>query len=343
VAGGGVLIAQVEALGFPVKVIKCHGKFLFLKWFKPMAIWKVKRYIEEQKTHVVQTRLFLGNTVGRIAAILAGIKVIVAAEHNTYRWKNIFHKTIDRLLVKKTNKVVTVSDEVRRFTIEQEKLPSNKVVRIYNGIDLERFHRKQEPQRVFHELGMKHGDIILGSVGRIAPQKGFQDFLEILPMILEKNKKVKYIIVGDGPHRNKLEKIVASKHLTGKVIFAGERENIPDVLNVFSLFILPSHWEGLPTVVLEAMAVEKVVIASSLPQIGEIITDGVNGFLVDFTRKDMVISLIDNLIAQPHNLLEIGKRARMRVREMFTIEEMVKNHENLYEQELREINSTTNG
>jgi hypothetical protein len=59
-----------------------------------------------------------------------------------------------------------------------------------------------------------------------------------------------------------------------------------------------------------------------------------------FARKDMEISLIDNLIAQPHNLLEIGKRARMRVREMFTIEEMVKNHENLYEQELRKVNSS---
>ena len=340
VAGGGVLIAQVEALGFPVKVIKCHGKFMFLKWFNPMAIWNLKKYMDEQKPHVVQTRLFLGNTIGRLSAILAGVKVIVAAEHNTYRWKTIFHKTIDKLLAKKTKKIIAVSAEVRRFIIAQEKLPPDKVVTIYNGIDINRFQKDNlDSKKISKELAIEKVDLILGSIGRLEPQKGFQGFLEIFPEIIKKNKKVKYIVAGDGTYRNELERIVSSKGLQGKVQFTGERDDIPDILNVFDLFILPSHYEGLPTVVLEAMAMEKVVVANNLPQVKEIITDGVNGFLVDFSRKDMVISLIDNLIAQPHNLLEIGKRARMRVREMFTIEEMVKNHENFYEQELRKVNS----
>ena len=342
VAGGGVLIDQVEALGFPVKVIKCHGKFMFLKWFNPMAIWNLKKYMDEQKPHVVQTRLFLGNTIGRFSAILAGIKVIVAAEHNTYRWKTIFHKAIDRLLAKKTKKIIAVSAEVRRFIIAQEKLPPDKVATIYNGIDINRFQKDNlDSKKIFKELAIENVDLVFGSIGRLEPQKGFQDFLEIFPEIVRKNKKIKYIVAGEGTYRNELEKIVSSKGLQGKVQFAGERDDIPDILNVFDLFILPSHYEGLPTVVLEAMAMEKVVIANDLPQVKEIITDGVNGFLVDFSRKEMVISLMDNLIAQPQNLLKIGKRARMRVREMFTIEDMVKNHENLYEQELRKVNSNT--
>ncbi len=341
VAGGGILVAQVEALGIPVKVIKCHGKFMFLRWFNPMAIWSLKKYMDEQKPHVVQTRLFLGNTIGRLSAILAGVKVIVAAEHNTYRWKNIFHKTIDRLLAKKTKKIIAVSAEVRRFIIAQEKLPPDKVVTIYNGIDIDRFQKDNlDSRKNLKELAVENVDLVLGSIGRLEPQKGFQDFLEIFPDIVRRNKKVKYIVAGDGAYRNELEKIVSSKGLQGKVQFTGERDDIPDILNIFNLFILPSHYEGLPTVVLEAMAMEKVVIASDLPQVKEIITDGVNGFLVDFSRKDMVISLINNLITQPQNLLKIGRRARMRVGEMFTIEDMVKNHENLYEQELRKVNSS---
>jgi glycosyltransferase involved in cell wall biosynthesis len=298
----------------------------------------VKKYVVEQKTHVVQTNLFLGNTIGRIAAILAGVKVIVSVEHNTYRWKNIIHKIIDRLLARKTKKIIAVSAEVRRFTIAQEKLPPDKVVTIYNGIDINKFQKDNlDSKEISKELAIEKVDLVLGSIGRLEPQKGFQDFLVILPEIVKKNKKVKYIVAGDGTYRNELEKIVSSKGLQRNVQFTGERDDIPDILNVFDLFIFPSHYEGLGMVVLEAMAMEKVVIASNIPQVKEIITDGVNGFLLDFSRKDMVISLIDNLTAQPHNLLEIGQRARVRVREMFTIEEMVKNHENLYEQELRKV------
>jgi len=168
-------------------------------------------------------------------------------------------------------------------------------------------------------------DSLIGYVGRLSEEKGILNFIEAIPKIIEKEKNLKFLIVGDGHLRENLEKQIKSKHLKGKVKLVGwvSHDELPDYLNELKLVVLPSYTEGLPNVILEAMACGTPVLANSVGSIPDLIINGKTGFLME---KNDPESIAENVIKSINNpdLLKISKKAYHTIRKNFSYENTIK-------------------
>jgi len=330
VCAEGPLAGEIRELGIPYDFVPAIGRMGPARWIHPSAVWKLARIMRERNVQVVQTRLFLGNTIGRMAARRAQVPVVVAAEHSTYFHKTFMHRWIDRGLAKRTDSIVAVSKEVRRFSADQENLSPDLFRVVYNGLDLSRFRHGENGKAVRSQLGLAPEDFVLGSVARMIKEKNYQAILDMLPELEKKLPHIRLLLVGDGPYKSRLEAPVRRLGVGRMVRFTGERDDIPAYLDAMDLFVLPSRREGLPTAVLEAMALGRPVLVNSLPQVLEIVTNGVDGHIVDFDRPEQVMDRILGLAADREGLERTGRTARERVQSAFTIEKMVQGYADLY-------------
>lgn len=328
VCEAGPLAQEVALTGAEVFSVRSIAGIGPLKTITPWGVWRLAKIMREKQIDVVQTRLFLGNTIGRLAAVLAGVPVIVAAEHSTYFDKTIFHRRIDRLLIGKTERIVAVSQAVAEFTSRQEMIAPDLFTVVYNGLDLENF-KVSAGKRIRQELGIAPDAPVLGSVARLIEEKGFTDFVSLLPQIVKKEPKVVFLLVGDGPERVAIQKVAQQAQVADRVVFTGERNDVPELLSAMDLFVLPSRREGLPTAVLEAMATGICVLTNDLPQFKEIVTDGKDGRIVDFADRKRVAETIVKLLADGDRRRTLAAAGNRRAQD-FSVKRMVDSYADLY-------------
>ena len=154
---------------------------------------------------MVHTHLFHADVVGRIAGILAGVPVIVKSLHNMGRWKPARYVAIDRFLNRWTDKVICCSDYQRDAAVVQERLDAEVAVTIPHGVPLTRFQPPIDRARYAAALGLQPGRLVVGTVGRLIPEKGHAYLAEAIPQILNHHPETEFLIVGDGPLRESLE------------------------------------------------------------------------------------------------------------------------------------------
>jgi len=269
------------------------------------------------------------NFWGRIAATLAGVKVI-STEHNVDEWKGRFHLICDRMLSILTYKVIAVSNKVKDFYIQNAKLPSGKIEAIHNGIDTKKTQGLQSVSRIKKELGIKDGEVVLAVVGRLVPQKGHVYFLKALKQLLNQHG-VKGLIVGTGPLEEELKQYSRTLELNGKVIFTGFRKDVSCLLDIVDILVMPSLREGLPMVALEAMASGLPVVATDVGGTREAVVNSDTGFLVPSEDVEKLSTAIAKLIKDKTLRKRMGLKGRERVRKYFSIEKMVEKYKLTYE------------
>ena len=265
---GGALKKEFEKV---VKLIVI-GK----RWkIDPFFLFRLISVIKKEQPYILHTFMFTSNTWGRIAGIIARIPVIIASERCVDIWKRWYHKLIDKILLMFTHKVIGNSNAVKKFYQETEGIPERKILVIYNGVDLEEF-QKIETGKI--EIEKKGG--IVGTGGRFTEQKGLINLLMAIPEVLKMLPDTKFIFVGDGPLRKSFEDFVKNHNISDSVIFTGYRKDILFIFSLCDMIVVPSLFEGMSNIVLEAMALKKPVIGTDIPEIAELIEDGKNGFLV---------------------------------------------------------------
>jgi glycosyltransferase involved in cell wall biosynthesis len=232
------------------------------------------------------------------------------------------------------DKIITVSEAVRRVKIEKSNVSPEKVITIHNGIDTSLFtsHSNTSKQQFRKSLGIPDNVLLLGSVGRLHPSKGFSDLISALVKIKSKLKSVKVIIVGDGKLSNNLKLQVKYDKLSDAIEFIGLRNDVPDILSALDIFVLPSLWEAFGIAILEAMAAGKPVVATSVGGIPEVVIDGETGILVPASDPDALANAIIRLIEDEELRVKMGNAGRKRVLKHFTIQKMVNKTEQLYQE-----------
>jgi glycosyltransferase involved in cell wall biosynthesis len=181
--------------------------------------------------------------------------------------------------------------------------------------------------------------LLLGSIGRMTNQKGYRYLLEAMPLVLERFPQVQLILIGDGELRLELEMEANQLGLNQKVSFLGQKENVVPYLSELDLFVLPSIYEGLPTVILESMACGVPVVATNIPGTRELIQDGQNGWLVEPKNPLALAQTLINALSSQQKRSQMADRARLTV-EGFRIEKIAKQYAALY-RELMQRNPTT--
>jgi glycosyltransferase involved in cell wall biosynthesis len=172
------------------------------------------------------------------------------------------------------------------------------------------------------------------TVGRLAPGKGLEDLIQAAGMISKRGNKVKFLIVGDGPLREPLERQTAANRLERQVILKGHISNRSELVELYrkaDLFVFPSHHEGLPTVILEAMACGCPVLATEVGALPQVVTDGANGRLLPPGQPHRLADLIGSLLGSPETLSRMGVNARQTVVERFSWDQISANFLRLYE------------
>ena len=320
----GPLEAELHANNIPVTLI---GKKLKAD---PFALAQLIKFMKARNFDVVQTWIFAANTYGRIAARQAHVPVVIVSEMAVDLWKGRAQFRVDRFLAGWTNCVVGNSNAVVDYYREKANVPDAKLAMIPSGIGDDEPPQVDRSQ-IRRSLGIADEAPVVLFVGRLAPQKAVHDLISAMDILQHGRPDLRTLIVGDGPLRERLEEQAEAFGLQAKVKFLGHREDVPALLMASDLLVLPSLYEGLPNVVLEAMRFRKPVVATAAPGTTEVVENGETGLLVPMKSPKELARAIRQVIEDPDLAKRLGSAGRARVETEFRASLMVERFADLYE------------
>lgn len=311
--------------GIRVVVIPRKGKV------DPSLIVKMVRLMRTSKIDVVMTTLFFADVVGAIAGRLSGVKAIFSWETiSAPEWLLTRRLWAYRLAVRLHDRVISVSEATARFLVEERGVPAGKVMIIPYGVDTESY-RCGNAAEARKRLRLNDDDLIIGMVGRLHPQKGHVYLIEAAGGIVQRFKNVRFVLIGDGGMREELSALVEARGLQDRFLFLGFRDDVSCLVEAFDIFTLPSLYEGLPNVVLEAMASGRPVVATAVDGTKEAVVDGETGILVPPRDAERLEKALCELLADPARARRYGEKGRERVESFFNLKHQVSAFERLYE------------
>ncbi|MCL5057638.1 MAG: glycosyltransferase family 4 protein [Actinobacteria bacterium] len=274
--------------------------------------------------------------VGRPAALLAGVPAVVMTVHNSIfhhhlpGWKVSLFAASERFLAGYTARIIAVSEALRRELIDREGVRPERVVTVYNGIAPEAFCSGPDREYLERVTGIPAGRKLVGTVARLAPQKGLKYLLNAASLLSARGEELSFVIVGDGPLRKELEKEVSDLDLPGRVFFTGQRRDVDRLMPCFDVFVLPSVSEGLPLTILEAMAAGRPVVSTRVGGIPEVIEEGVSGLLVDPGDIEGLARAIAYIAGDEEIARRMGGQGRERVVKHFNSRKMAGDTDSIY-------------
>jgi glycosyltransferase involved in cell wall biosynthesis len=318
------LYAQLQAAGVDCFVLE---KGPGVNYGLPIQLARIMRQLG--------VRLVNGHDIGAtfyacLAARLAGGPRVIHTEHSQVLTLTS-HLPLHRWLMQHwVHYSIAVSSELARQLWEKLRIPREQITFIPNAVDTSRFASGGDGKSVRKLLGLSETDFVVGTIGRLTKQKGQSDLLNAFPAIVAKRPDSKLVIVGDGELRSELEALAMSIGIFERVIFAGNRRDIPELLNAFDVFALPSLWEGQPMVLMEAMAAGKVIVASNVGDNGTLLGSGERGMLVDSGDVAGLADAIGRVATDPTGAAEFGTKAQSHALQAFSAASMVRRHEQVF-------------
>jgi len=339
----GSLIEHTRDLGIPLTLEPA-----LVREINPLrdavALARLVRFIRRGGYQVVHTHSSKAGILGRLAARLAGVKVIVHTVHGwahhdyqrpLVRWIYI---TLEKLVLPFTSRLTTDSvlniDKGIRDGIGARENYVDTPIRC--GIELDRFgHPQVPPHEMRRQLGLPQDALVVGTVTRLSPQKSPLDLVEAFAHIHQQYPAAWFVIVGDGPLRGQVEHALQERQLADKVVLTGLRRDVPELLATLDVFVLTSLWEGLPRVLPQAMATGLPIVCTRADGTVEAIDDGVNGFLVEPSQPAALAAKVVILLQDAGLRKRMGEQGRLRAPE-FGAEHMVQRLAQLYRELLVE-------
>ena len=315
---GGLFESKIRDKG--VRFIDC-----------PLNPIKLFYLLKKNKMDIVQLYGLPVNVIARPIAKLAGCKVI-ATIRSIDSWRRWYHTLLDRLTSPYVDLWISNSEAGRKIAIQREKVDAKKIIVIHNGINIKEYQRVPEAQitKLKQRYGITENDIVIGEVANLREMKGHVDVIDAIPMIVQQYPNIKFFFAGEDQSNGKIKKYANAKGVNKHVIFAGYCDNIPEILSMFDIFILPSLLEGLPTSIIEAMTIGLPIIASNVGGIPELIDDGENGILIEPQSPQQLASSILYLLKNKDVARLMGERNIKRARQNHDIEEKARYFENIY-------------
>jgi len=318
----GYLVDQLRERGIP------HYPLLMSNVPSPWSIMACRSVIRRFRPDLLHTHGGTAGFTGRLAAAtVRGVRVV-----HTYHGIHYLHdgravrKTllggIEAALLRTTDRVICVSRRDVDTGVRVGIVDPAKTVVVLNGIDSRAFFG--------HRSYAISGGPCLGTIGRLHAQKGHAVLLDALPALRSEFPGLRCRIIGEGELMGALRARATALGIEACVEFAGSRTDVADQLNTFDIFLLPSLWEGLPLVLLEAMASGSPVVASAVDGVGEIVTDGRDAVLVPPGDPAALAAAVRRLVLDEDLRMRLGNQARETVRERFGIDRMVRETEDVY-------------
>ncbi|MBU0503480.1 MAG: glycosyltransferase family 4 protein [Candidatus Omnitrophota bacterium] len=333
-AADGLLIDAASSLKY-ITLIKSRFLERPINPIKDLfCVFEIYVCIKKNKIQVIHTHSSKAGILGRISAALAGVDRIIHTVHgwsfNDYQPVLIrrLYTLIERRCALFTDKLVVVSYYDKEKGLNNYIGEETKYCLIRYAIDRAEFNIKDASIR--RKLGIGDEDLTVGMVACFKPQKCPQDFIKLAYLIIRQMPEVKFILVGDGILRRKIERLILKYNLKENIVLTGWRTDLANVLSVFDVFVLTSLWEGLPVSVLEAIAAFKPVAATDTGGVAEVIIEGDTGFLASPRDMETLSRKLAGLLKNRELRNSIAGKAFSALNSDFNQEIVVEKTEELY-------------
>ncbi|MCL7960263.1 MAG: glycosyltransferase [marine benthic group bacterium] len=336
--GGNPLAGEIQKLGIPVDMVWVE------RLRDPRALPRVIRYLRASRADLLHTQLEFSIILGGVAARVLRIPCVstlhtfnVPAPGTRDAWRAKLNWWSLRRM---NTMVITVSEAGRLHHLDYGRLPPDRVITMYNGVDLAAFGPRDEPAgfSLRHKLGIQPDAPVIVTVAVLRKPKGHRHLIGALAGILPSMPDTKLVIVGDGDEGPALRRQATDLQLDGHVVFTGARSDIADLLAMSNLFVLPTLDDVLPTVVAEAMAAGLPVVASNVGGLPEMVVDGVTGLLVPPADEEALADACLELLTNRRKAHVMGLAGRDVARERFDVKHQSELLGDLYVSMLRADN-----
>lgn len=306
------------------------------------ALFKIYRILRKEKFDIVHTHTSKAGLLGRLAAKLTGVPIIIHTPHGHVffgyfgPFKTRIFIFLEKLASFISDKIVALTNREKEDYVLFKIADEDKFVVICSGVELERFKElpSKEKQNFKKELGIQENSLIVGTVGRLVPVKGAEFLIEAAKHIIPKYPDTLFIFTGDDYLRHDLEKKAYELGIRENIIFLGWRDDVARILSIYDVFVLPSLNEGMGRALVEAMALEKPIVASNVGGIPDLVIHGKNGYLVPSKNPVNLAKHIQILLEDKGKRESMGQEGK-NIAMNFSAEKMVKNITKLYEQLLK--------
>ena len=334
--GSGDLVAAALTLGVPVTVIRDldngHHPARDLR-----ALLAIRRLIRQHQFDVVHTHSTKAGLLGRFAARLAGAPHILHTVHGSPFLGG------DRPLVRRlsllgekaaarwTRLLLPVGEAVADEYLRAGIAARSRMLTIHGGVDFEQLDRAGDGLAARRELGLNRQHKVVLAVGHLVPAKGYFYLIEAASQVCAKRRRARFLIAGEGPLHEPLTRYLSQAGLDGRFLLLGARDDVPTLLAMADVFVLPSLWEGLQRSLIEAMHLRKPVVASAIGGAQELVVEGKTGRLVKPADPAALASAILDLLSAPESARTLGEAARARVYPALSAQVMVDRIMRIYE------------
>ena len=332
--------SELEKLGHTVKVIIYHPYVEFHDFIRqhhidlveirprgPLRLGRIHalaKYLRANNFDVVHAFKGCAPISGSLAAKRAGIESAFGGFRGIYNEGVVFRlarKLTDRLL---TGWIVN-SRAIADSMVTTLKIDPQKLFVVYNGVSPEAFKSNLSRSAAKRKLRLPQEDLTVTMIGRLEPVKNHKLFLQVASMVLRCHSNIMFLIVGEGPLRGVLEEQAKSLGISARVLFLGNRSDIPDVLAATDISVLTSNSEGFPNVLIESMSVGVPVVSTDYSSIHELVVDGKHGFIAAGNDAAAVAARVTELLDDANLRARMGQNGRRMVQERFSAAAMAKN------------------
>jgi len=336
--GGGPLADTLAAAGVPLTVLAPRargraGRARPWRVFLPQIL-ALSNLMRRERIAIVHGLLPAALVTAGFAARRAGVPVLVTGRRGLGRYKEgrPLLRFLENLVNRWADAIVPNSEAVLRDVLARERIVPERLRVIYNGVRI-----PSSPPRVGRReiAGREIRGPVVCLVANFFPYKGHLDFLEAARIVLGSFPETRFVLVGDGRLRQAVERRAAEPDLRGRVVLLGSRMDSGEIMASADVLALASHQEGFPNVVLEAMARAKPVVATRVGGVPEAVEEGGTGLLVPPRDPPAMAAALVRLIGNPEEAAGMGRRGLARARTLFSVERMVRAHEELYEELLK--------
>lgn len=296
-----------ELQGIPYQKFGFKGPWDISSWIK------IYSFLQKEKFDILCCHLFESNFIIRLMNIFVGSKPVFIFEHNVYFKKQWWKILADRLFAPKTTKIFVDSHAILNFTSDQEKISKNKFAILPYPIELSD-QRKFDLVKIKEDFGLPANSFVIGSVGRFVEQKGQTYLIQAAAKVLEKINRsdVYFLLVGYGKMELDLRMLVDDLKINSKLLISPAKD-IKEILPILDIFVISSLWEGQPIAMLEAMAANCPVVATSVGGIPEILVHGKDGLLAEPKDPDSLAKQIIKLLEDEELRKNVSLSARGKV------------------------------
>jgi glycosyltransferase involved in cell wall biosynthesis len=289
------------------------------------ALLRLAILFREERTQVVQTMLTCADVLGRLAGRVARRPIIVSSLRGYLApWQHL----VNRLTLPLAHSITVNADSLRSLVGARKKMTS-RIVTIHNGIDVESVPSTSRSE-ARAALGLGEHEFALGCVGRLSVEKGQRDLMAAFEQLAAVQGTAVLLLIGDGPDRRRLQTMASASRFASQIRLLGARVDACALLTGLDLLVLPSRDEGMPNIVLEAMAAGLPVVATRVGGVPDIVQDGVTGILVRPQDDEGLASAIERLAQNPQKRLQMVDAGRTRVAKDFPLSSMVDGYDQLY-------------